>query len=296
MIPDTASAWNLDLVTRLVEQGIFENDRFDFKEMLPASKDDTGKRRLRRDIAAFSNSSGGFLIYGVKDDKTLPCADRVVGIAASYDFPEQFGSYARACEPTVEWTFKNDPPITLDKSRVIHVVQIHASHRKPHGIFEDDRWWFTKRTNKGTEWMTYEELRMAFLDTGRRLSDLAWMRAEVCRIRDLALRLNAQGANRGWNAEMLLNRFDVGQLKSLRLSVFADLRQSPSLVMLLNNFMEHCTHADTTLIQLSSFAFRSRVPDYSIEDAISLVSEKCGQIYMFGNMIVKEFDQLVIGA
>jgi predicted HTH transcriptional regulator len=44
---------------------------FDFKAMLPHSKDTEGKGRLRRDVAAFANSNGGFLVFGVKDNKGL---------------------------------------------------------------------------------------------------------------------------------------------------------------------------------------------------------------------------------
>jgi hypothetical protein len=61
-------------------------------------------------VAAFANSTGGFLVLGVKDDKGLPAADRIVGLPATYDFPEHFGNYPSACEPSVEWAFKNDPP------------------------------------------------------------------------------------------------------------------------------------------------------------------------------------------
>ena len=59
MIPETLAGWNLEVVRALVEQGVFETDRFDFKETLPHSKDEKGKSRLRRDVAAFANSGGG---------------------------------------------------------------------------------------------------------------------------------------------------------------------------------------------------------------------------------------------
>jgi hypothetical protein len=179
MIPETLDGWTLEVVRALVEQGVFETDRFDFKEMLPHSKDDEAKRRLRRDIAAFANSAGGFLVYGVKNDKGLPAADRIVGLLATHDFPEHFGNFPSACEPSVEWTFKNSPPIALGSDRVIHVVHIATSPRRPHGVFEDQRWWFCKRTNKGTEAMTYEEIRLAFQDIENRRTKLALLSSEV---------------------------------------------------------------------------------------------------------------------
>ena len=68
MLPESLDGWTLDLVRRLVEHRVFESDCLDLKEMLPASKDDEGKRRLRRTVAAFANSVGGFLVFGVKDE------------------------------------------------------------------------------------------------------------------------------------------------------------------------------------------------------------------------------------
>ena len=67
MIPTSLQGWNLATLTRIVAQGVFETDRFDFKITL--APDEGGKRRLRRNIAAFANARGGFLVFGVRDDR-----------------------------------------------------------------------------------------------------------------------------------------------------------------------------------------------------------------------------------
>jgi len=199
VVPETREGWTLDIVRALVSQGAFETDRFDFKEKLPDGRDDGGKRRLRRDVAAFANSSGGFLVYGVKDDKGLPPDLRIVGLDPTEDFPERFGNYPSTCEPSVEWTFKS-PPIQLNTRRIIHVVHVQASARRPHGVFEDERWWFTKRTNKGTEAMSYDELRAAFSSTREKLAKLRMLIAEVQHLHDHAQVVNARASSQGRRA------------------------------------------------------------------------------------------------
>ncbi len=65
MIPETLADWTLDVVGALLTQGVFESDRFDFKEVLPHSKNAKGKDRLRKTCAAFGNAGGGYLIFVV---------------------------------------------------------------------------------------------------------------------------------------------------------------------------------------------------------------------------------------
>lgn len=185
MIPAVLSEWTLNAVEQLLAQGVFESDRFDFKEMLPHAKSNTDKLRLRKTCAAFANSAGGFLIFGVKDEKGLSVADRLVGLDPAFDFPTNFGSFASTCQPSVEWAFQN-PPLRLPQGRIIHVVHIPPGVRCPHAVAEDDRWHFVKRTNKGNEAMSYEEVRLAFQDTEMRRTKLALLASELSLLRELA--------------------------------------------------------------------------------------------------------------
>ena len=169
---------------------MFESDRFDFKEMLPLKKAEPDKIGLKKLCAAFANSDGGFLIFGVKDNKDLSAADRIVGLDPAQDFPVQFGNYPGASEPSLSgaWSFRN-PPIMLGNGRVVHVVHVPPSPRRPHGVLEEQRWWFCKRTNKGTEVMSHEEIRMSFQDLETRRSKLALISSELGHMRFLAQRL-----------------------------------------------------------------------------------------------------------
>lgn len=163
MIPTNLQTWTKEAVLTLLTAGIFEAEEFDFKLQLPKSKDLPGKERLKDGCCAFANSDGGFLVFGVADDRTLTPDKRLIGLPPDFDFPANFGNFPRQCHPSVSWDFKN-PAISLDNGHLLHVVHIPKSWKAPHfrGSSQDG-WKVQKRTNKGTEGMTYEEIRGAFL-------------------------------------------------------------------------------------------------------------------------------------
>lgn len=183
-VPTSLEEWTLDAVKELLAKGVFESDWFDFKVGLPHKDAKTDKIDLRKRIAAFANSEGGYLVYGVKDDRKLSPEKRLVGIDPAFDFPRHFGEYAsgRDVAPSIEWTYRN-PPIEIPETvRLIHVIWIYRSWRKPHVILEGVKMMFPKRTNKGTEYMDYSEVRLAFEDTERRRVKLGLLAAELSKV------------------------------------------------------------------------------------------------------------------
>jgi hypothetical protein len=292
--PETLEAWTLEVVRSLVEQGAFETDRFDFKEMLPHPKDEDGKRRLRRDVAAFANSKGGFLVVGVKNDKGLPVDERLVGVPSTHDFPEQFGNYPSACEPSVEWTFKNNPPIAMPGDRVIHVVHIATNSRRPHGLFEDGRWWFCKRTNKGTESLSYDELRALYIDLDQRRANASLVRSRIGQIRILADRMNLKVQRDEFDLDVLLTRFSAGQLTTLLVSAFGDISSHSRLVKSIDDLMDRCAKSDAVLAPMAAFAMQPRDRSYSGGgfDGRSFVRNNTPQIVMGADHILQELARL----
>ncbi len=66
MIPNSLDDWDFQLVEKLVKDGLFETDKFDFKERIPHKNDRSGKARLEKSACAFANTEGGFLVFGIK--------------------------------------------------------------------------------------------------------------------------------------------------------------------------------------------------------------------------------------
>ena len=145
---------------------------------------------MRGTIAAFANSSGGFLVLGVHDDRNLSVEARLVGIDTTKDVPEAFGSLASTIDPSVDYSFKNPPIQLADPNRLIHVIHVPASRRGPHGIENDGRWWFPKRTSQGNDAMSREEIRGAFIDLKQRAAIARMIGVEIDRISRLAEALN----------------------------------------------------------------------------------------------------------
>jgi hypothetical protein len=166
-------------VVRLVERGFYETDTFDFKERLPVPRDPGSRERLVKTCAAFANSAGGFLIFGVRDDRRVPAVQRLVGLEPGLDFPQQFGNFPRQCSPSVEWDFKN-PALALETGQVLHIVYIPRSWKAPHACGKAEQGWvFPKRTNQGNDFMSYSEVQSMFLGYYEKRLKLQLLRAEL---------------------------------------------------------------------------------------------------------------------
>lgn len=186
MTPRALADWNVDAILEVLSRGLFETEDFDFKESLPDSRDIVGKERLRGTCCAFANAGGGFLVFGVANDRALSAPDRLKGIDPHADFPEHFGSFPQLCMPGVEWTFRN-PPLTLTSGRVVHVVHVPKSWKAPHAVGNAAKGWrFLKRTNKGDEGMNIDEVRVAFLSYYEKRLRLQLLRAELSTLREHA--------------------------------------------------------------------------------------------------------------
>lgn len=186
MLPQTLPEWSIDVVVALLTTGSFETEHFDFKKRLPYYKDEPSKTRLCKTCCAFANSNGGAIVFGIVDDKSKAPPERLVGMEANFDFPEHFGNYPRSCSPSVDWTFKN-PPLLLDNGQVLHIVQIPKSWRAPHAVGDaDGGWHFVKRTNKGNEGMSIEEIRLGFLGHYEKRLKLQLLRSELATLKENA--------------------------------------------------------------------------------------------------------------
>jgi predicted HTH transcriptional regulator len=180
MIPRTLHEWSKEALIELLDKNYFEPESFDFKVKLPDIKDPDGKLRLRKACCAFANTFGGFLVFGIADERRLTSAHRLVGLPPTYDFPARFAPYAGECKPTVSWDYKK-PPIRLENGKLVHVVHIPRSWRGPHTVEKGkgEGFIFPKRTNGGDEPMSYEEVRLSFLGYYEKRLKLQLLRSEL---------------------------------------------------------------------------------------------------------------------
>jgi hypothetical protein len=204
----------LEAITTLISSGAFESEIFDFKERLPHSQDNVGKERLRSACAAFANAEGGFLVFGIADDRALAPDARLVGVDGDGDFPVRFGEFATSCSPSVAWQFRN-PAIALPNRRVLHVVHLPKSTNAPHAVGSTESGWkFPKRTNRGTESMSIQEIRSSFLGLYEKRLKLQLLGSELRSLRQSASGAAITDAER-IETEVSLASFDLQVLESV---------------------------------------------------------------------------------
>jgi hypothetical protein len=75
------------------------------------------------------------------------------------------------------------PALSLRGSnRLVHIVQISQSWKAPHAVADGDGWIFPKRTNNGTEPMSYSEVQAMFLGYYEKRLKLQLLRAELAQL------------------------------------------------------------------------------------------------------------------
>ncbi|MEK7129049.1 MAG: ATP-binding protein [Patescibacteria group bacterium] len=111
-----------------------ENDFFDLKEGLPHPNDTHGKDRLKKEFCAFANCGGGFLFFGVRDDRTAVGLDedrefttRTSQIISRHIFP-----------PTINWKLYETIRVGR-RRRYIYIIKIEESSyfQKPHIFYKE---------------------------------------------------------------------------------------------------------------------------------------------------------------
>lgn len=243
MTPKLLNEWTVDALLEVLAKGLFETEDFDLKEMLPDSRDSAAKARLRGACCAFANANGGFLIFGVSNDRTAPPESRLKGLDSSLDFPEHFGGFPQLCTPSIEWTFRN-PPIPLPSGRVIHVVSIPKSWKAPHAVGSpDDGWRFLKRTNKGDQALNMDEIRSGFLSFYEKRLRLQLLRSELVTLQQMA------SAGTITNPELIetsysLVTFDLTIIESIIADTYPITASSPSLLGSLSQVRQHARIAN----------------------------------------------------
>lgn len=184
MRPKNLQEWTLDFIIDLLRRGLNEDVWFDFKETLPNSKDEKAKDRLRRAVASFANNEGGFIIFGISDNKEQKPEDRLFGVSSKEDYPVLFGNLFDVIIPRPDFNFKN-PPITLPSGKLIHICEIFESMDKPVSVETTEGLFvFPIRTPKGTTLMRYDEIKQNFLGYAHMRDKLILLLEELKRIAD----------------------------------------------------------------------------------------------------------------
>lgn len=144
------------LIERQVAEGIF----LDYKLELPDNSDES-KKEFLADVSSFANTSGGCLIFGIREEDRIPV--EVVGLEINPDAeinrleniirdglaPRVFGIGIES--------------VKLSDEKYIIVIQIPQSYSAPHMVVYKNSSRFFARNSAGKYQMDVHELRRAFL-------------------------------------------------------------------------------------------------------------------------------------
>ncbi|MCC5876940.1 MAG: ATP-binding protein [Candidatus Sumerlaeia bacterium] len=154
-------------IQQLIDDQVIESRTLEYKSELPKFADGEKKRKFLASISSFANTSGGDLIYGlaeVRKEDSSGIAGRIVGI----DNTDQdglklqlHGIISNGITPRIQnldYKF-----VQCEGDKLILIIRIPRSHRRPHMVSHDGRIRFYGRTSSGSHPWDYVEIKDAFL-------------------------------------------------------------------------------------------------------------------------------------
>jgi hypothetical protein len=267
--------WNIGLVREIAALATSENDWYDLKGNLQGQAE-----HQRKAVAAFANTQGGFLIFGVSNDR------QVVGVD-NPELPRDFGNkLTHGLNPSVAFRFSY--PLAVSGPVSVWICEVPRSQRGPHAVLINDHWIFPRRMESGSNvTMNVEEIRAAFEESGRQRANLELFLSELYRIRDLAQR---QREAAEWGMEQFIGvRYNTARIEGLLPLIFSVLSENSWLVRHLDALRNAAQEADAwlggvspfvPLNELQAFALRKKVA----EDAAKVMSAATSAMVLFEQM------------
>lgn len=181
-----------ELLDDAVTAGVRETDDLDWKLELPtASRNPGWQDEFAKDVAAMANSGGGWLVYGVREDRKTSAATEVVGVGTFGQSIEQQlrgVAYGSVRPPVQNLQFL---PLQAPGRGDVLVLRVPASVDVPH-LLPDGPHKFAapRRYGAQTQWMSERDLERAYRarfdgqrDRQRALDDLMTAQERAVRLR-----------------------------------------------------------------------------------------------------------------
>lgn len=126
--------WTPESLQSLVDVGVSEGSRLDFKRDLYDPRNDPGKAEWAKDVTAFANTAGGTLLFGIREEDGT--AVEVYGVPAVGLDKEA----SRLTNLLHTWTSPRVAPnvdiatVDLGEGRAVMVVEVQRSWARPHAV------------------------------------------------------------------------------------------------------------------------------------------------------------------
>ncbi|HZC06565.1 MAG TPA: ATP-binding protein [Ktedonobacterales bacterium] len=159
------------LVASAFEEGVL----VDYKETLPGNSD-KDRFDLRADVVAFANTTGGLLIYGMREVDGK--ASELVGledINTDAEILRLENTILAGVQPRIKVATH---PITLGSGRTAIVMRIPRSWIGPHAVVREDWLRFVMRGSKGNQYMDVRQVHAATIGAESAIEHVRAFRAD----------------------------------------------------------------------------------------------------------------------
>lgn len=179
-IPPNVNEWRRGLLIDLLEEGYDENNFLEFK-----SKINTETKKIPITACAFANTTGGFLVFGIDNDKSkkMTIDERLVGLEDSDQLKSQINNQLQNIRPniSIEDVIFRDANIRLPNGNVIVILKVEKSRVGPHQYEHI----FYKRGPNGNVQMEIDEIKEAILHSQKSENMLIMLSSEGATLMDM---------------------------------------------------------------------------------------------------------------
>ena len=146
----------------LIDNSVLEGKTIEYKQSLP-SNSDSDKKEFLADVSSFANASGGYLIFGIIEDRKTGIPKSVEGLSienVDQEILRLENMIKDGIEPRIlSVTIRH---INLSNSKVALLVRIPKSWISPHRVIFGSHDKFYSRSSNGKYPLDVGELRIAF--------------------------------------------------------------------------------------------------------------------------------------
>ena len=179
-----ANEWDKAYLQELIRIEEQEGLRLDYKASAALDKTDGKKNEISKDVSAFANSAGGFLVYGMLEDKHVPTSIDV-GVDRNVITKEWLESVIKSrISPIIDdFTVKQISLPSKGPNQVAYVVEIaQATSRAPHQAY--DHRYYKRYNYESTPMEDYEvrDLMRRSIQYGRKFGAAWELNVEVKRL------------------------------------------------------------------------------------------------------------------
>lgn len=159
MLEKRLSDLGIEDLERLIRDGVSEGKTLEYKQALPADAD-SDKKGFLADVSSFANTVGGFLIYGMTEEKGMPKALVAINMV---DQDTEIRRLDNLIRDGIAPRIKSQIKILSHESGGILVIQVERSWTSPHRVTFKGHDKFYARNSAGKYPLDVGELKSAFL-------------------------------------------------------------------------------------------------------------------------------------